>query len=483
VLAFVSRVYLVEKPRYREPRWSTLLPPEAGEYWSPEMAALIRSRDTDLLQTEYTYLAEYGGDILVEHDVTFDLYAQVRERKPALGTWWDWWRWRRFETRAVDRFRRVIAMSLKDAGILSAANSRLGNKPAETNSTGEPGKKLSRIRIIENGVDTVHFQPEPEISGRHLLFIGSFRHFPNIVAYRFLTEQILPLLTIHDFDLTVVAGPEPLLHWRNRVGTLHWPTDPRIRIFEFVADVRPLYHRANLVLVPTLESAGTNIKVLEAMAMQRAVISTSSGVAGLGLQHGHNVWIADKPADFAAAIEKLLGDDTLRLRVAQAGRACVEQNFSWRAIGLRQREMYRELLGDRLTIRPVRPEDIRRIVEIQVASPQASRWDAQSYLTYDCRVAECEGRVVGFLVSRHIGPGEREIMNLAVDPTVRGQGIARRLVEHELSTARGQWFLEVRESNAAARRLYESLGFQAVGTREGYYHDPPEPGIVMTVFS
>ena len=81
VLEFCSRVYLVEKPRYREPRWSTIAPPEVGEYYSPAMLALWRAREADVAQVEYTYLASYGGDVLVEHDVTFDLYAQIRARR------------------------------------------------------------------------------------------------------------------------------------------------------------------------------------------------------------------------------------------------------------------------------------------------------------------------------------------------------------------------------------------------------------------
>ncbi|WP_447412437.1 hypothetical protein, partial [Clostridium perfringens] len=80
-LEFCSRAYLVEKPRYREPRWSTILPPEVGEYESPEMHSLWNAREADVAQVEYTYLARYGGDVLVEHDVTFDLYTQIRSRR------------------------------------------------------------------------------------------------------------------------------------------------------------------------------------------------------------------------------------------------------------------------------------------------------------------------------------------------------------------------------------------------------------------
>ncbi len=98
--------------------------------------------------------------------------------------------------------------------------------------------------------------------------------------------------------LTVVAGPGPVDLLVTAADRRAAPDD-RIRMLEFVRDVRPLYEEANLVVVPTLVSAGTNIKVLEAMAMERAVVSTSSGCAGLGLEHGASVWVADDPAAFA----------------------------------------------------------------------------------------------------------------------------------------------------------------------------------------
>jgi ribosomal-protein-alanine acetyltransferase len=461
VLEFASRVYLIDKPHYREPRWSTIKPPEVCEYWSPEMAKLIASRDTDLLQTEYTYLANYGGDILVEHDVTYDLYAQVFTREATVSAWWDLWRWRRFETATVSRFRQVVVMSDKDREMLGVPNAR----------------------VIENGVDIRRFEPKPEAPGRTILFIGSFRHFPNIVAYRFLTEEILPL--VRDFRLIVVAGPDPWIHWRNHTGSLRPATDDRIEMHEFVSDVRPLYHRANVVVVPTRESAGTNIKVLEAMAMRRAVISTSSGCAGLGLNHGQNVWVADKPADFSAAIEKLLDDAPLRETIAAAGRVKVEQHFDWHAIGLRQRAMLREMLGDDLVIRPAKDSDIDEILRIQSASPEASQWGAADYRQYHCLVAHRESatRIAGFLAAHQLGTGEREILNIAVDSNDREKGIGRRLVEAELARAAGTCFLEVRQSNQAAIRLYESAGFERVGVRENYYDNPVEAAIVMRVVS
>ena len=155
--------------------------------------------------------------------------------------------------------------------------------------------------VIENGVDLARFQPEPEPPGERLLFIGSFRHFPNVEAYRFFTEKVWPLLRdkFPRLTLTVVCGADHLVYWRafRRLARAA-VDDPRIRLLGFVADVRPLYVQANLVIVPTTVSAGTNVKVLEAMAMQRAVVSTTSGCAGLGLLHGHSVWVADTPEAF-----------------------------------------------------------------------------------------------------------------------------------------------------------------------------------------
>ncbi len=108
-------------------------------------------------------------------------------------------------------------------------------------------------------------------------------------------------------------------------------------MLEFVADVRPLYRETNMVVVPTLESAGTNVKVLEALAMERAVVSTPSGCAGLGLEHGVTAWIADSAAGLAEGIKKLLDDGALRASIAQAGRDHAKKHFDWRAIGRRQR--------------------------------------------------------------------------------------------------------------------------------------------------
>ena len=132
-----------------------------------------------------------------------------------------------------------------------------------------------------------------------------------------------------------------------------------------------------------------------------------------------------------------------------------------------------------MTIRPATAADLAGIAEIERQSPQASQWGAASYLNYQCTVAELAGEVAGFLVCRQTAPDEHEILNLAVHAASRGQGIARNLLKDRMEALGGQWFLEVRVSNSAAIRLYESMRFRQAGTRANYYDNPSEPAIVM----
>jgi ribosomal-protein-alanine N-acetyltransferase len=134
-------------------------------------------------------------------------------------------------------------------------------------------------------------------------------------------------------------------------------------------------------------------------------------------------------------------------------------------------------------IRSGQPGDLGDIDRIQTASPEAAQWRASDYLSYDLRVSTFGGSVAGFLVVRENGPGEWEILNLAVAPEYRRRGIARKLVESFQTSVNGCVFLEVRESNDAARKFYNSMGFQEVSRRHEYYKTPPEAAIVMKFHS
>jgi ribosomal protein S18 acetylase RimI-like enzyme len=315
-------------------------------------------------------------------------------------------------------------------------------------------------------VDLQRFQPTAESPGRTILFVGSFRHFPNVVAFQWFVDHVWPRLT--NVRFVTIAGPQPETYLKCRQN------EPNLEIHGFVSDVRPFYEAANLVVVPTRVSAGTNLKALESLACQRAVVSTSSGCAGLGLKHGENVWIADDPQRFADGIEYLLDHDSIRAGMAEAGRRFVERRYGWHRIGQLQSRLWRELITG-IVVRAGATTDIPVLRRIQLASDTASHWEPETYFDFNVIVAERAGQVCGFLVSRDI-LGEVEVLNLATAPEARRQGVATAL----LSAIDGDDIvLEVRESNHTARKLYEKLGFILVGTRPEYYDDPVETALVL----
>lgn len=314
---FCFRLYLIPKTRYREPRWSTLVPPEVREFESKALASALaaarREHPIQVVQGEYTQMAVYRPDVLVEHDVTFDLHRQSG------SSWWDLWRWSRFEKGAIERARRVVVMSEKDAVLTGAGE---------------------RARVIPNGVDLERFQAQPEGPGAVALFVGSFRHEPNRTAYSFLVREIWPMVKqlLPEASLIVVAGPTPEIFWPDAPA----PVAGEAR-HAFVEDVRPLYCNSNVVVAPTKQSAGTNLKVIEAMAMGRAVVSTSTGCAGLGLTHGQDVWVEDDGAGFGRAVVRLLSNFEERSRIAANARRLAEERYDWDRIAKLQVALWDEL--------------------------------------------------------------------------------------------------------------------------------------------
>jgi glycosyltransferase involved in cell wall biosynthesis len=331
VLEICAEVVLVRR------RGSHSLPrtkrPEVVEEFSSASfrAALrqtIRKWQPDLAQLEFTQMAQYAADcapartLLVEHDITFELYEQLL----AIGDEWDLRRqavrWRRFETawwRAVDC---VITMSEKDRGMVRGA----------------------RAECLPNGVDLERFRPgagEPD-AGR-LLFIGSFAHLPNLLALEFFLRDVWPHLS--DVRLHVIAGARHEYFLRRSRDRAHVDLEqPGIELEGFVADVRPAYKRATLVIAPLVASAGTNIKILEALAMGKAVVSTPAGVNGLDLRAGEDYVEAATAPLMATEIIRLLGDGNARHRLETAGRKRVERDYGWDSIARRQTSVYRSLM-------------------------------------------------------------------------------------------------------------------------------------------
>ena len=140
-------------------------------------------------------------------------------------------------------------------------------------------------------------------------------------------------------------------------------------------------------------------------------------------------------------------------------------------------------MAEDLIVRAASEEDLPAIAGIQAAAPESSQWDPRDYLSFDCRIAVHRDSIVGFIVTRPLAEGEWEILNLAVAPDSRRQGVGRQLLSDVLAGRRGDFYLEVRESNAAARRFYEHAGFGMVTERLQYYSNPEESAIVMKLYS
>lgn len=117
--------------------------------------------------------------------------------------------------------------------------------------------------------------------------------------------------------------------------------------------------------------------------------------------------------------------------------------------------------------------------EILNAAPEPP-WSSPGYARLTAVFHE---QVIGWLVSRDVAQGETEILDVFTQPRFRRSGVAKTLIGHLLQMRPGSVFLEVRESNDAARKLYESLGFTQIGRRKEYYRNPVESAIVMKVHS
>ena len=138
----------------------------------------------------------------------------------------------------------------------------------------------------------------------------------------------------------------------------------------------------------------------------------------------------------------------------------------------------------KFAIRPVKASDVDALVAIEDECFAAPNWTRDDFLEHQCLVADCDGKVAALIVFRDVfagdtqSPAEREILNIAVAPEYRRKGLAKALVMEVLQRS-GEFFLEVRESNGAARQLYGRLGFIEIARRPNYYQSPVETAIVM----
>jgi glycosyltransferase involved in cell wall biosynthesis len=183
-----------------------------------------------------------------------------------------------------------------------------------------------RVDVVPNGVDTTFFAPSGERPSRgSLLFTGTMNYGPNVDAVAYFVHEIWPLLRNRISGLTFeVVGANPT----DEVGNL---ASDDVIIHGGVADMRPYYRRAAVVVVPLRQGGGTRLKILEAAASGKAVVSSSLGVEGLNFGAGKDLLVSDSPSGFAHAITFLLDNESSRAALEQAARRVALQ-YEWEAI-------------------------------------------------------------------------------------------------------------------------------------------------------
>ena len=201
------------------------------------------------------------------------------------------------------------------------------------------------IGDVPTGVDTEYFRPRPE--NRHepysLVFTGSMDWLPNDDAIRYFIEEIMPRVrqSIPNVRITVVGrNPYPrLLEWSRQ--------DPSVVVTGRVEDVRPYIESAAAYVVPMRIGGGTRLKIYEAMAMAKPVISTTIGAEGLPVQNGTDLLLADTPEAFAETVIRVLNNPAFAQQIGSHGAATVRKNFGWDKVSVSFAELCRQAISIR----------------------------------------------------------------------------------------------------------------------------------------
>jgi sugar transferase (PEP-CTERM/EpsH1 system associated) len=315
----------------------TGMPLATCPFFYPEFAAELRSiarrEPAEILQIEHSILAGYirvapesCHTVLSFQNIGSVQYARMARLNAGLlrraGFRIKAWLIGRCEAHYAVRVSHCLAVSFTDAALLRRAY------------------PSAAVSVVENGVDCMRFQPLPEASsGNELLFAGVLSYPPNTDAVLFFFHKILPLVRREVPDARLlIAGQNPPPEVRALAAS-----GPALLLSD-VADMTPCYRRARLVVVPLRAGGGTRLKILEAMALGRAVVSTSIGCEGIGVSHGRDILIADEPEAFAAGVVSLLRDEAARAALTARARQTVERDYDWPILAAKQLEVYSSLV-------------------------------------------------------------------------------------------------------------------------------------------
>jgi glycosyltransferase involved in cell wall biosynthesis len=292
--------------------WTRLraLAARAVEEWRPDVALIGH----DMAAAWVADLPRDLPAVLTCHNLTWRWYESIARRAdplraPLLRA--EAWRYRRHVVSLLPRFQAAVAVSTLEAD--------------ELRSLGR-----TRVELIPTGVDTQALRPAPEDSGPpRLLFTGTMSYPPNHVGIRWFAREVWPLVRdrIPEARLDVV-GKDPPEDLRSLDGR------DAIAVHGFVESMAPYFAQAHAVVVPILIGAGIRVKIVEAMAAGRAVVSTPLGCEGLaGLEPGRHLLVAEGPEPFARDAVRLLREPGLRERLARDARELAERSYDWRPLG------------------------------------------------------------------------------------------------------------------------------------------------------
>ncbi|MDI6740606.1 MAG: glycosyltransferase [Candidatus Edwardsbacteria bacterium] len=185
------------------------------------------------------------------------------------------------------------------------------------------------VRVVPNGVDSDYFRPTPLPRGEPaIMFIGTFTFFGNRDAARWLLDRVWPGIRQKRPDaLMYIVGNKP-------PSWLTARRDDRVIVTGLVPDIREYITKASLIVCPVRIGSGTKLKILEAMACGRPVITTTMGLEGITAVEGQEAIVRDDPDSFRKSILELLGDPDRAAAIGGAARRLIEQHYSWeRSVG------------------------------------------------------------------------------------------------------------------------------------------------------
>jgi glycosyltransferase involved in cell wall biosynthesis len=198
-----------------------------------------------------------------------------------------------------------------------------------------------RTAVIPNAADVEYYQPrptDPPRDGRTVIFFGVLSYVPNVDGVTHFVQDVWPrIAAAHpDARLKIVGGRPP--------PSLQALAGPRVELTGFVPDLRPHLAAAAAVVVPLRLGGGTRLKIVEGMAMGKAIVSTTLGAEGIEALPGRDLLVEDQPAAFADAVNHLLADPDLAARIGQSARRLAVQRYSWRRAAEGLEGFYRRIL-------------------------------------------------------------------------------------------------------------------------------------------